>query len=68
MTDEDREEREEWEERDERAEIPFDEDPPVDPSVPQVGNSRARFFVPSDDGEPGAEGAAAEEPEDEPSE
>lgn len=24
----------------------FDEDPPVDPSKAQVGNSKARFFVP----------------------
>ena len=30
-----------------REETPFDEDPPIDPSVPQVGNSKARFFVPA---------------------
>jgi hypothetical protein len=28
---------------------PFDEDPPVDPSEAQVGNSKARFFVPRDE-------------------
>jgi hypothetical protein len=32
-----------------RADEPFDADPPVDPSEPQVGNSRARFFVPRED-------------------
>jgi hypothetical protein len=28
---------------------PFDENPPVDPAEPQVGNSRARFFMPRED-------------------
>ena len=28
---------------------PFDDDPPVDPSEPQVGNSKAKFFVPRDE-------------------
>lgn len=28
---------------------PFDEDPPVDPGEAQVGNSKARFFVPRDE-------------------
>ena len=41
---EDREEPAELEE-----EAPFDADPPVDPSRPQVGNSKARFFLPRDD-------------------
>ena len=38
-----------------REDIPFDEDPPVDPSVPQVGNSRARFVVPADEADAEAE-------------
>ncbi len=35
-------------------ETPFDDDPPVDPTQAQVGNSKARFFVPRDEetGEP----------------
>jgi hypothetical protein len=28
---------------------PFDDDPPVDPGEPQVGNSKARFFLPQDE-------------------
>ncbi len=32
-----------------RSDEPFDADPPVDPFEPQVGNSRARFFVPRED-------------------
>ena len=35
------------EEEAEREETPFDEDPPIDPSVPQVGNSKARFVAPA---------------------
>ncbi len=31
------------------AVAPFDDDPPVDPSEPQVGNSKARFFIPRDE-------------------
>ena len=31
------------------ARPPFDDDPPVDPSEPQVGNSKAKFFVPRDE-------------------
>lgn len=27
---------------------PFDEDPPVDPEKPQVGNSRAKFYMPEE--------------------
>lgn len=27
---------------------PFDEDPPVDPEKAQVGNSKAKFFMPTD--------------------
>ncbi len=41
------------EERAEQSEPPeqasFDANPPVDPSEPQVGNSKARFFVPRED-------------------
>ncbi len=33
------------------AGTPFDEDPPVNPGKAQVGNSKARFFVPRDDEE-----------------
>jgi hypothetical protein len=28
---------------------PFDQNPPVNPSEPQVGNSRARFFMPREE-------------------
>jgi hypothetical protein len=35
------------------ADEAFDADPPVDPSEPQVGNSRARFFVPREDADEG---------------
>ena len=38
-----------------REETPFDEDPPVDPSVPQVGNSKARFVMPDEEQDPTAE-------------
>jgi hypothetical protein len=39
---------------------PFDQNPPVNPEEPQVGNSRARFFMPSEskDEEAEAEGDA----------
>jgi hypothetical protein len=30
---------------------PFDQNPPVNPSEPQVGNSRAQFFMPREEGE-----------------
>ena len=30
---------------------PFDQNPPVNPSEPQVGNSRARFFMPREESE-----------------
>lgn len=30
-------------------EAPFDANPPVDPTQPQVGNSKAQFFLPSED-------------------
>ena len=33
----------------EGAGAPFDDDPPVDPTEPQVGNSKAKFFVPRDE-------------------
>ncbi len=36
-------------------EAPFDDNPPIDPSEPQVGNSNARFFVPRDEDEDGSE-------------
>ena len=44
-----------------RDEIPFDEEPPIDPSVPQVGNSKARFVVADRDAE-AAEGPGEEAP------
>ncbi len=28
---------------------PFDDDPPVDTSEPQVGNSKAKFLIPRDE-------------------
>lgn len=43
-------------------EAPFDADPPIDPSVARVGNSRARFVLPSDEAAAEGEGAT-EEPE-----
>ncbi len=44
----------------------FDENPPVDPSKPQVGNSKARFFVPRDADEDGSEeGVGSERDESE---
>lgn len=33
---------------------PFDANPPVEPSEPQVGNSKARFFMPRDGDEDGS--------------
>ena len=50
----------------ERDEIPFDENPPVDPSVPQVGNSRARFVTPTDEAEPPEDEASDEEEQADP--
>jgi hypothetical protein len=42
---------------DAREQAAFDTDPPVDPSEPQVGNSRARFFMPREEGaEEGSDG------------
>jgi hypothetical protein len=45
-TQEDEEERQ----AEEREQTAFDANPPVDPTEPQVGNSRARFFMPRDEG------------------
>ncbi len=42
---EERQQADQEEER-ERGEAPFDENPPVDPTSQQVGNSNARFFMP----------------------
>jgi hypothetical protein len=60
---EEREQVEQEEER-ERADAPFDENPPVDPTSQQVGNSNARFFMPreeeAEEGE-GEEGGECEE-------
>ena len=36
--------------------VPFDEDPPVDPNEPRVGNSDAKFFGTRDDDEEEDEG------------
>jgi hypothetical protein len=51
------------EEHEQGEQQPFDDNPPVDPSEPQVGNSRARFFMPrEEDAErEGPEGEGAEE-------
>jgi len=40
-------------EKTENAPEPFDQNPPVEPGEPQVGNSRARFFMPREEGEDG---------------
>lgn len=53
------EERAEQNEEGEAA--PFDDNPPVDPSEPHVGNSRARFFVPRDEDEDGSKEELASE-------
>ncbi|MBA3422113.1 MAG: hypothetical protein H0U12_09540 [Thermoleophilaceae bacterium] len=42
------------EEQEQSESAAFDENPPVDPSEPQVGNSKARFFVPRDEDEDGS--------------
>lgn len=60
------EEREQQEGEADRAGTPFDDNPPVEPSVPQVGNSKARFFVPREEEDGGEEGAGDEEGGDEP--
>ncbi len=44
------------EEREQESPPPFDEDPPVDPSEPRVGDSKAVFFQPEDDDEHPDEG------------
>ena len=49
------------EEHEQGEQQPFDDNPPVDPSEPQVGNSRARFFMPREEG---AESEGAEEDEE----
>jgi hypothetical protein len=46
-----------------RSDEPFDADPPVDPSEPQVGNSRARFFVPREDAGEDEDGESTESEE-----
>ena len=43
-----------------RTDAAFDEDPPVDPASRQVGNSKARFFVPSENEDETAAEADAE--------
>jgi len=53
-------ERSEGQEETEGAPEPFDQNPPVNPSEPQVGNSRARFFMPREENE-GAENQEEEE-------
>jgi hypothetical protein len=45
----------------ERGKAPFDENPPVDPTESQVGNSRARFFMPSEDDEQDEDEAGEEQ-------
>jgi hypothetical protein len=45
----------------EDAPKPFDQNPPVNPSEPQVGNSRARFFMPRAEGEGDEEDEQSEE-------
>jgi hypothetical protein len=63
---EEREQVEQEEER-ERADAPFDENPPVDPTSQQVGNSNARFFMPREEEteeSEGEEGEAGEEEEE----
>lgn len=55
--------------QEEAGEDPFDANPPVEPSEPQVGNSKARFFMPRDEDEESSkeelagEGAESEEGE-----
>ena len=56
-------EREQQDEDGGKADAPFDENPPVDPGQAQVGNSKARFFMPRE-GEQG-QGEDEGEKEDE---
>jgi hypothetical protein len=49
------------EEQDQGESAAFDENPPVDPSEPQVGNSKARFFVPGDELKDSSEEEASSE-------
>lgn len=57
---EEREQAEQEEER-ERADAPFDENPPVDPTSQQVGNSNARFFMPREEDPDEGEGEGEEQ-------
>lgn len=43
------EEREQEQSEEQRSDAPFDDNPPVEPGKPQVGNSKAKFFIPRDD-------------------
>ncbi len=43
---------------------PFDANPPVEPSEPQVGNSKARFFMPRDEDEESSKEDLASETEE----
>jgi hypothetical protein len=61
---EEREQVEQEEER-ERADAPFDENPPVDPTSQQVGNSNARFFMPREEETEESEGEEGEAGEEE---
>jgi len=48
-------------EQTEDAPEPFDQNPPVEPGEPQVGNSRARFFMPREETEESEESEGGEE-------
>lgn len=43
------EEREQEQSEEQRSDAPFDDNPPVEPGTPQVGNSKAKFFMPRED-------------------
>ena len=49
----------------EGAPEPFDQNPPVNPSQPQVGNSRAQFFMPCEESEGDEDEGAGEDASEE---
>ena len=52
------------EEREQEERPAFDEDPPIDPDEPRVGNSKAVFVEPVDEGRDDEDEAGEEDPGD----
>ena len=59
-----REDREPAEEEHREEPVPFDANPPINPSEPQVGNANAVFFMPREEGAEEAEEESEDEPEE----